>query len=337
MKKNLFFTGFLIAIIVLISGCGTKRQYFEPVQPAYEIKYDGDLPAKIIDVVRDGATLENGQIITKDGLQNIFVPKGYTYMQNDGEKYIAISTCKSLIIMDKNSKILYHKEFEDTVASASLKGDLLAVVLANNTLKLIDTKSDKELFTHTGDIVYAEDAKIAAPYFLNGLLVYPTLDGKILIVDLKSYQVVRDIVIKSEKFFSNVIYLDVLDNRLVAATRNRVISISPKSMSFLDEEVKDVIILKNRVLVFTKDGRILLTNSDLKILKEKKFKFAVFAGTIYGDFIYVIERGGYLIATDLDLISTNIYEFPDEITTFLFTTKDELFYDDQYFKLRKTK
>lgn len=322
---------------MLISGCGTKRQYFEPIKPAYEIHYDGDLPAKMIDVVRDGATLENGQIITKDGLQKIILPKGYTYLQNDGEHYVGISTCGSLIIVDKNSQVIYRKKFEHIVASASIKKSILAVVLANNTLKMIDTKTDKELFTHSGDTVYAQDAKIATPYFLNALVVFPTLDGKILIVDSKSYQIVRDIVVKSEKFFSNVIYIDVLDNRLVAATRKRVISISPKSMSFLDEDVKDVIILKNRVLVFTKDGRIILTDSDLKVLKEKKFKFAVFAGTIYGDFIYVIERGGYLIATDLDLISTNIYEFPDEIETFLFTTKDTLYYDDKYFKLRKTK
>jgi hypothetical protein len=333
MKKTLFLTTLCIGALVFISGCGTKRQYFEPIKPAYEVKYDGDLPAKIIDVVRDGATLENGQIITKKGLQKVFVPKGYTFVQNDKNRYIAVSPCKSLIIVDKNSKIIYKKEFESTVAAASLKGDLLAVVLANNSLKLIDMKNDKELFFHEGDNVYAEDAKIATPYFLSGLIVYPTLDGKILIVDLKSYRVIRDIVVKSEKFFSNVIYLDVLDDRLVAATRDRVISISPKKMSFLDEEVKDVIILKNRVLVFTKDGRIIVTNGDLKILKEKKFKFAVFAGTIYGKFVYVIERGGYLIATDLDLISTNIYELPDEIEDFVFTTKDELFYEDKYFRL----
>lgn len=334
MRQSLLFTiGVLVALI--LSGCSTKRQYFEPVEPAGEIRYDGDLPAKIIDVVRDGATLENGQVITSEGLQDIFLPQGYTYLQNEKGRYLATSKCSDLILVDKSGKTLFKKSFDSTVASASIKGDLLAAVLADNTLVLTNIVKDEELYRYKGDKVYAHDAKIASPYFLKGLVVYPTLDGKILIVDLKSYKVIRDIVIKSEKFFSNVIYLDILDDRLVASTKKRVISIDPKSMRFLDEEVRDVIILKNRVLIFTKDGRVLLTDSNLEVLKEKKFKFAAFAGAIYGDFIYIAERGGYLIATDLDLISTNIYELPDEIETFLFTTKDTLFYEDKFFKLAK--
>lgn len=47
----------------------------------------------------------------------------------------------------------------------------------------------------------------------------------------------------------------------------------------------------------------MLTDADLKVLKERKFPSA-FAGTIHGDFIYMIEKGGYIIATDLDLIQS---------------------------------
>jgi hypothetical protein len=336
MKNKILITSIVLSLFVL-SGCGTKRQYFEPVEPAGVIKYDGDLPAQIIDVVRNGATLENGQVITKDGLQDVILPPKYTFVQNDAQRYLAVTQCGNLGLFGADGNILYSKTFDATVASTSIQGDLLAVLLANNTILLIDTIKDEIVFSQKGDSVYAHDSKIAAPYFLKGLIVFPTLDGKIIIVDINTHKVIRDIVVKSEKFFSNIIYLDVLDDRLVAATKKRVISINPKNMSFLDEEVKDVIILKNRVLVFTKDGRIVLTNADLKVLKEKKFKFAVFAGTIYGEFIYVVERGGYLIATDLDLISTNIYELPDNIETFLFTTQNELFYEDKYFKLAKTK
>ena len=186
-----------------------------------------------------------------------------------------------------------------------------------------------------GDDVYAVDSRIATPYFLNSLIIYPTLDGKLLIVDGKNYKVIRTVVVSSEKFFGNIIYLGVLGNRLVAATKKRVLSISPKSMGLLDEDVKDVIVLKNRVFVFTKDGSVLLCNADLKVLKRRKFPFAVFAGVIYGDFVYMIERGGYLIATDVDLISTNIYKMPDNIDSFLFFTKNALYYQNKYFKLSK--
>ncbi len=333
------YTKYLLPILALLilSGCGTKRQNFEPTSLSGEIDYDGKLPSSIVDVVRGGATLENGQIITKSGLLDVKVPEGYTFLGNSNDKYLATSKCSDLIIIDKNSAILYEKKFDTVIASASFKDDMLAVVLGNNSVQLIDIKTDKILYQKSGDRVYAHDSKIAAPYFLTSLLIFPTLDGKLLIIDLKKNKLLRDVVVKSEKFFSNVIYLDVLGDRLVAATKQRVVSINPKSMAFLDEEVKDVIILENRVLVFTKDGRVILTDADLKVIKSKKFKFAAFVGTIHGEFVYIIERGGFLIATDLNLITSNIYELPDKIESFVFTTDDKLFYENNYFKLGKAK
>ena len=326
-----------VLALLILSGCGTKRQNFEPTSLSGEIDYDGSLPSSIIDVVRGGATLENGQIITKTGLIDVRLPKGYTFLGDSNERYLATSQCSDLIIIDKNSAILYKKKFDVVVASASLKNDMLAVVLGNNSVQLIDIKTDKVLYKKSGDKVYAHDSKIAAPYFLTSLVIFPTLDGKLLIIDLKKNKLLRDVVIKSEKFFSNVIYLDVIGDRLVAATKQRVVSINPKSMAFLDEEVKDVIILENRVFVFTKDGRVILTDADLKVIKSKKFKFAAFVGTIHGEYIYVIERGGFLIATDLNLVTSNVYKLPDEIESFVFTTDDKLFYEDNYFKLGSQK
>lgn len=327
----------IIVALLLLNGCGTKRQNYEPANVSGEISYDGNLPSTIVDVVRDGATLENGQIITKKGLTDVKVPEGFTFLGNSENKYLAISRCSKLIILNKESEIIYEKTFDTIVASASIKDNLLAVVLGSNMIQLIDTNDDKVLYEKSGDKVYAHDSKIAAPYFLTSLIIFPTLDGKLIIIDSKTNKLLRDVVIKSEKFFSNVIYLDVLGDRLVAATKKRVVSINPKTMSFLDEEVKDVIILKDRVLVFTKDGRVLLTDADLKVLKSKKYKFASFVGTIHGEFVYIIERAGYLIATDINLVSSNIYELPDEIESYVFTTDDKLFYEDNYFKLGKAR
>ena len=53
-------------VFFIFVGCGTKRQYFEPKEVSYAISYDGYLPDYISDVSRGGATLKNGQIITKN-------------------------------------------------------------------------------------------------------------------------------------------------------------------------------------------------------------------------------------------------------------------------------
>ncbi len=332
-----FFSLILISLVALIviTGCGTKRQYFEPKNVSFAISYDGTLPSSIVDVTRGGATLKNGQIITSKGLQDIKLPQGFTFLGDDNGKYLAASKCGDLIVLNNKSKIIYRKKFAVAVASANIKKSKIAIVLASNRILLLDMKTDKYIVDLQGDAIYAVDSRIAAPHFLNSLIIFPTLDGKLLIVDAKSGKVIRNVVVSNEKYFGNIIYLGVLGNHLVAATKKRVISINPKSMGILDEDVKDVIVLKNRVFVFTKDGTVILCDANLKVLKRKKFPFAVFAGVIYGNFVYMIERGGYLIATDVDLISTNVYKMPDNIDSFLYFTKDALYYQNKYFKLSK--
>ncbi|AFL67949.1 hypothetical protein [Sulfurospirillum barnesii] len=323
----------LLTLLLVVSGCGTKRQYFEPESVSGKLSYDGSLPASIMDAGRDGATLENGQVLTSKGLSSVTLPKEYVFLGENNGRYIASSQCGALLVMDAHQKVLFKKECGTAVASASLKGNLLAMVLGSNELLLVDMSDGKELMHLTQDNVFALDSRIAAPYFLGDLIIFPTLDGKLLIVDEQSRKPIRDVVVSNEKFFGNIIYLQVLGDRLVAATKSKVVSISPKSINFLEAEVRDVIVLKNRIFVFTKDGKVMLTDADLKVLKDRKFTFATFAGTIHGDFIYMIEKGGYVIATDIDLVSTNVYKLPDAIESNLFTTEDTLYYKNRFFKL----
>ncbi|MDD3343172.1 MAG: hypothetical protein PHR87_06315 [Sulfurospirillaceae bacterium] len=325
----------LFVLIFIVSGCGTKRQYFTPETLSGKVSYDGSLPASIMDSVRDGATLENGQIITNKGLSDVILPEGFVYLGEDNNRYIAASKCGEISIVDAAKNVVYTHKFDITVASARLKGNLLALVLGSNEIVLVDIKTKSELLKLKQDDVFVLDSRIASPYFLGDLIVFPTLDGKLVIVDLQTLKPIRDVVVSNEKFFGNIIYLQVLGDRLVAATKSKVVSINPKSMSFLDADVRDVIVLENRIFVFTKDGKVILTDADLKVLKEKKFTFATFSGTIHGDFIYMIEKGGYIIATDLDLISMNVYKLPDEIETHIFTTGDTLYYKNHFFKLNK--
>ena len=336
MKYTQLFVS-LSVVALLVSGCGTKRQYFEPEVVAGKVSYDGSLPAQMVDVVRSGATLSNGQVINQQGLSNIKLPEGFIYLAENQGRYVAASKCGAVQVLDASQKVVYSKECSVSVASAALKGNTLALVLGSNELVLLDITDGKEMLRLKQDKVFVLDSRIASPYFLGDLIVFPTLDGKLVIVDEQTKKPIRDIVVSNEKFFGNIIYLHVLGDRLVAATKSKVVSISPKSINFLEKDVKDVIVLENRIYVFTKDGQVLLTDANLKVLKDRKFQFATFAGTIYGDYIYMIEKSGYMIATDLDLVTTNIYKLPDEINSFVFTTKDTLYYNNRYFKLNQTK
>lgn len=327
----------LLAVLLIMGGCGTKRQYFEPESLSGKVSYDGSLPASIIDSTRDGATLANGQVITKSGISKAVLPNGFVFLAENKGKYVAVSKCGALQVLDESKKVHYSKECGVSVASAALQGNTLALVLGSNELVLIDIDSGKETFHLNQDSVYVLDSRIAAPYFLGDLVVFPTLDGKLVVVDEKTKKPIRDVIVSSDKFFGNVIYLQVLGDRLIAATRSKVVSISPKTINFLEAEVKDVIVLENRIFVFTKDGRVILTDANLKVQKERKFPFAIFSGAIYGNFIYMIEKGGYVIATDIDLVSTNVYKLPDAVEAHLFTAGDSLYYKDHFLKLNRQK
>ncbi len=320
-------------VFILFSGCSSKSIY-EPNKIVGVVDYDGKLPAKIVDVTRSGATLENGQVIVKKyGLLKTKIPKGYRFLSFGNKKIISTSPTGKLEIETLKDKNIFSYNFKNIIASAKLNKNILALVFADNSIELFDIKQKKILFNKKLDDICAVDARIANPYFLGTLVVFPTLDGRLVIVDTNTYKEIKDIVVSSKKYFNNVIFLNVLDNRLVAATQNRIISIDPKNVYFMNVGVKDIIFLGERIFIFTKDGRIILSSSTLQNLKERKFKFANFSTAIYGNFIYAIEKSGYLIAVDKNLITANVYQLPNAINDLMFTTGKTLYYNDEYFKL----
>lgn len=338
-KTHLAILGLLVAVI--FGGCSSKN-YFEPKKIDGKVDFDSKISSKLVSVNSQGATLENGQFVIRAGISSFNLPKGYEFLSKTDKLVTAGNDLGDVAVFDETGKELYKHNFDSKVATASAKDGILALITSDNTSVLFDLKEAKMLFKQKNDSSYAVNAKIAAPYFLNELVIFPTLDGKLLVVDINDKKVVKDVVISSEKNFNNVIFFDIIDNRLVAATPTKVISINPKFANFLDADVVDIIFIKDGVYVFTKDGRIILTDPDLRVLKEKKFPFARFVGVIYGKYIYAVEKGGYLIATDINLASSHVFKFSapfygmsSEFDGFLFTGGDSIFYDNKQFKLAK--
>ena len=332
MKKILLILSFYILVF---TGCSTKK-YFEPSKVEGEVEFDGKLPAKIVDITREGATLENGQVITKDGLLDVKLPKDFEYIGEGEGLIVGAHNCGKIVVIDKKNNLVYKKSFEfKRAASAKIKDNLLALVFDNNELMLIDYKKDKILFKQKSETIYSVDTKIASAYFLGDLILFPTLDGKILIVDKNSYKAIRTIIVGTKKFLNNIIYLNVIENRLVAATPNKIISVNPKTINSIDVDLSDVLFVKDAIYILAKDGRVILADIDLNILKTRKYPFAHFTGAIYGEYIYIIEKEGYLIATDHSLVVSNVFELPSKIDSFLFTAKDKIFFDDRYFQLKQ--
>lgn len=319
-------------IFLIFSGCSSK-QYFEPEKVEGDVKVTGFIQDHLKSATRDGAMLENNFFITKEGVSNFPLEDGYSYLNGSEKYYFATNNCGKLHIYSKDGDIKDTVEYDREVLNVAEENDFIATINAGNEITLYDLKSKEFVFKQTEQEAVANDVKVAAPHFLNDIVIFPTLDGKMVIVDILSGKPVRNIAVSSSKFFNNIIFLNIVDDRLVAATQTRAVSVSPEFINTIELSLRDVIFVGEKIYFFTKEGEIVLTDSDLREIKRHKFPFAHFDAGIYGEFVYAIESQGYIIAVDRDLLTSYVYELDTSIDGPVFATKDKVYFRDYYFQL----
>lgn len=334
MKKNLLIA--LVSALMLVA-CSTKRQYFETENITSDISYSSSLPSTIISSSNAGATLKNKDIITKDGLKSGYaLDDGYSMLALNDDNSVIVSNLEGdLRIKNSGGITIFNHKFPEAIVSAALKDEQLAAISANNNLYLLDIENDRVLMQYASREVYAIDSRAANPIFLNSIIIYPSLDGKIYILNRANSQLVKDVTISSDEFFNNVIFLDTTGETMIAATAKRVISISPEKTVYYDGEIKDVLVKNKDVYILKKDGTILHTDLDLVVKNKAYFKFAIFTGaSISNGHLYVVEKTGYLFKMELDLSDEKIYKLPSEIDERSFISGNRLYFGDKYLNLK---
>ncbi len=326
---------FTVIAVLSFSGCSQKN-YFEPEKVEGKVAFDKSMESYIKSTKRDGATLENGRIITKESTPlDVTLPEDFDYVSDDETSVLATGENGKLLMINKKTKKSKEFDFGKLIVSAKSYSNRLALVLSDNTLMVVNSDNNSTLFKHNEGDAFAIDSRHANPYFLKDLILFPSLDGKIVAVDSVSFKIVRRMVVKSGKFFDNIIFLEVLGNRMVAATQKRIISVSPEVIDAKEYEIRDVIFVRDGIYIFTTDGQIIRTSLALKEQKSLKFPFAVFVGSMHGRQIYGVEREGYLIAVDPDLKSSSVYELDSDIDEKMFSGFDRIYFRDKYIELKK--
>ncbi|WP_202145411.1 plasminogen-binding protein pgbA C-terminal domain-containing protein [Helicobacter pylori] len=223
---------------------------------------------------------------------------------------------------------------ETFALSASVKGNLLAVVLADNSANLYDITSQKLLFSEKGSPSTTINSLMAMPIFMDTVVVFPMLDGRLLVVDYVhgNPTPIRNIVISSDKFFNNITYLIVDGNNMIASTGKRILSVVSGQEFNYDGDVVDLLYDKGTLYVLTLDGQILQMDKSLRELNSVKLPFASLNTIVLNhNKLYSLEKRGYVIEVDLnDFNSYNIYKTPT-IGSFKFFSSNRLdkgvFYD----------
>ena len=323
MKKYLLVA---VAGAFFITGCST-REYYKPKKIEKEVSLNKELPSKIVFFNRKDATLENGDVIP----ENKKLPKGFVSLGNGLAK-------KGYILLVNNKQI----KFKKLIATANKKDNLVVVLFSDNSMKLINLKTNKTLFENNFGDSLALRKFVATPIFYKDLLVIPTLNGKLAIFNLKNNQLIREIVVSKKDYFSNVIFLKVIGDTLIAASRDNIISIAPGVFSQKEYNIKHIIADNNYIYVFTIEGDIKKLNLELKEIDSKLLKFAnIIAPTIVDNNIYFVEYGDgtYLIKIDKNLTNLKVYELdsPSIDDSNVFAKNEILYIKDKYIDLKSIK
>lgn len=326
MNKIFYIAAFFL---IFFTGCSSKK-YYEPDETQSFKQKTTDLDSKIIDINNDGATLENTSFLSKKGILENTKPS-YKFLNYINDTVLASDSNATIYI--KNDTIDTVLPFDKNIVSASISKNLLAFGAVDNSLTLYDLDTQKVLFKEYSKQSSINNVKIANPIFLNSVVLYPTLDGKVIIVDLKTNAIIKTINIDPQSDINNIIFLKDIGQSLVAATTNKLFTFINGRSNIKDLDIQSVIIHENYIYVATLDGQIIQYDLALNELNSKKFKFAKIVALAYGSSLYALESQSYLLKITPDFKDVTVYDFSFDEEEKVIAIDNKIYFEDEYIEL----
>jgi hypothetical protein len=325
LKNYLFFSSLFV---LLFSACSTK-EVFEPKSLGEDWEKYQSSKSELIDVSSNVALLEDRTVLSKSSHIDVKIPESHRIIGHSDKWVISASIDGNTVLTSiADSTLQESMDLKKTIASANVKGDILAVLFADNEMALYDIPSKTLLFKEQGSNASVVDSRIVAPYFMNDLVLYSTLDGKIVIVNIELKKRLRTVIVSSEDNFNNIVYSGILDNRVIAATPYKILSMSQKETR-VKYEIRNVAYGESDVYITTKQGEVIALTPDLQVDLKIKFPFAHFLGMIALDGkLYILEKEGYLIVVDQKSFDYTIHEV-DMSDGFIFVGEKLFYVDDE--------
>ncbi len=312
----------LISIILFFGACSSK-QYYTPKTITTSISPMSS--EKIVNFNRDGATLYNGKVLTKQKPLKLKLKNGYRFI-NSNPNWLLISTKDGRCKVIKNKKAQDIK-FPTELISGIVIGNNLVYLLRDNNFGIYDLSQKAIVYNNKGEKALSADMRITNPIQIENLIVVPLLNGKLAVLDLKAKKVIKDIFISIEDKLNNIIFLKQVGNTLISATPYKLITVNKQGKREFEKAISDVKTDNNYIFAFLKDGTISKLDLTLTVQDEKKFKFAHFSVvTLYKGRIYALDKQGYLIVSNKDFTKYRVYEVP-EVDGYSFASGRYIYYD----------
>ncbi len=339
----------VIAVALLLGGCGMPKLNPKSLNPfSGDKSFDPDRmldahfaispfpPKKAIDLRRDGVTFSDGTFLTRHGVGPVHLPKGFRFITLSGGKILAADNSGVFKLIDARSgKILHSAKLDYPLVSAMIRGGRIFYVTQDNHFGVYNLRVKKSVIEAKVGRAYAVDTRVANPISLGALLIVPTLDGKLLIINPFDPRQARGIAITGSKELNNIIFLKRLGRRIIAATPNKLISAAAGSNHKIELPIADMAISGGKIYLLTQDGQVLKLSSTLKILAKRRFPYARFAAiAVSGGKVFALARNGALIVMDRSLKRSRIYDV-GEVEDYAFAAGDKLYKDEEIIDLSK--
>jgi hypothetical protein len=321
----------LSILFTLFIGCASKQTYL-PQNLQSVLPYHGYLPADIIDSSLDGATLKNGSILTQNGINTAIKVEENEHFLSQYKEYTFASGVNVLHIYqsngDKRSITL-----DATPLSIKSHAGILALLLNDNSLLLLDYDGTL-LFRSKQKEVVAYTSNIATPIFFDDLVIFPTLDGKIVIVNFESKEEKKSFVVSNKSHFNNITFLAHSEGIIYAGNRHNLRAITPKANYKYEATFNLIKMVDNHLIAVTNSGIIALLNKELQSITEIKYPFASIVAIAANDKnLFFLEKQGFLIQTDKNLALSKVYPINDNIEENIFVSKTNIYYKSRFISL----
>ena len=316
--------------VILFTACSSKK-YFEPEDVENDLEVQtSSLPSSIKSMNRVGATLESNEVITRYGLSDFQLPENFEFLNLSIDGKVIASNKKDKILIGDEELVL-----DNVVIAASLKDDKLALIYSDNSIELLNVKTKRTLFKDYLSESLANDTRVVNPYFMGNLILFPTLNGKVIIVSTISNDSVKNISVDPKGQFNNIIFLDVdkPSQTLITATANKVVSISTKEILSKDYEIRDIILKDEYVYIATIDGQLIKLSLDLKEISKKKFKYSKIHALAFTNSLYAIESQGYAIKLNKDFTRSEVLDFDFDNEERMIVLDNKIYFDDKFITL----
>jgi len=314
--------------IILFSACSFKEVY-EPMKLSSDWEAYEESKHTIIDTASNVALLADRTVLTHTGLVNVEINEDDRLISESDGWIISASVDGNLSLIFQNDvSVVRHFNLNKSVAGASVSGNDLAITFADNEIALYDMETKNILFKEQGSKFIATDSRIVNPFFMRGLVLFPTLDGKVIFVNNAKKKRLRTVIVSSEDNFNNVIAFELVQNKIIAATSYKILSMAKKEIR-VKYEIRNIIYDEDKIFIATKQGEVISLTPDLQVESKVKFPFAHFYAMVSnGDKLYVLEKEGYLIVLDKKSFDYTVHEV-DFDDGFVFTSKKSFFVNDK--------